>query len=382
MKRGLFDVAVIGGGPAGCSAAIHLARAGARVVLYEAQTYPHDKVCGEFLSPECAGLLASLGLAAEIQAFAPVPIHSACITAPDGINWETPLPAAGIGLSRRTLDAALAQAAERLGVDVRPDTNVIGVEGDLRSGFQVRTRQAGRGVPAQAVIAAHGKRSSIDRVLNRPFMRREHPFMGLKTHFKALPGRGRVELYGLPGGYCGVSCLEGGTSVVSVLVDAAIFQKASAQSDQDAPEAFYRWMRAQNPQLSGRLAGAEQVDESWQAIAQVAFDQKSAVEGDILMAGDAAGLIAPLAGDGIAMALRSGELAAQHLSRFLTGRASAGQLLHGYACAWQGEFGRRLRLARFLQAFLLRPRLLSPGLRLAAMIPALGRALVRGTRGS
>src|SRR5216684_5333474 len=104
---GPFDVAVVGGGPAGCSAAIQLALGGARVVLLEARAYPHDKLCGEFLSPECAGLLDQLGLTPALRALAPVSIDTVRLTAPNGATWESRLPGTAWGLTRRALDQSL-----------------------------------------------------------------------------------------------------------------------------------------------------------------------------------------------------------------------------------------------------------------------------------
>src|SRR5437762_5763199 len=100
-ERGAYDVAVVGGGPAGSSAAIHLALQGARVVLLETRAYPHDKLCGEFLSPECAGLLDQLGLTATLRALGPALIETACLSAPDGTSWESRLPGPALGLTRR-----------------------------------------------------------------------------------------------------------------------------------------------------------------------------------------------------------------------------------------------------------------------------------------
>src|SRR5437016_633084 len=101
MKPIMFDTAIVGGGPAGCSAAITLARLGARVVLFEAKAYPHAKLCGEFLSPECAGLLDDLGLTPALRALKPASIEIACLSAPDGAAWETRLPGIALGLTRK-----------------------------------------------------------------------------------------------------------------------------------------------------------------------------------------------------------------------------------------------------------------------------------------
>src|SRR5690349_4965480 len=124
MSDSTYDVAIIGGGIAGCAAAIQLARSNQRVILFEAKNYPHHKVCGEFLSPECATLLHDLGLTDAIQAAKPASIHRVVITAPNGISWETELPGKAIGISRYTLDSLMAAQARTCGVDFRDSTTV------------------------------------------------------------------------------------------------------------------------------------------------------------------------------------------------------------------------------------------------------------------
>src|ERR1041384_6590079 len=141
----MFDTAIVGGGPAGCSAAITLAKLGARVVLFESKTYPHDKLCGEFLSPECATLLDELGLTPALRTLNPVPIEIFRLTAMDDTTWETRLPGTALGLTRKALDAALAEQALALGVEVRSPTTVTTIHGSLRDGFELETRSKSSG---------------------------------------------------------------------------------------------------------------------------------------------------------------------------------------------------------------------------------------------
>ena len=378
-----FDVAIAGGGPAGCSAAISLAVRGARVVLLEARAYPHDKLCGEFLSPECGALLGALGLAPALRALAPVAINTVRISAPAGAMWEHALPGQAWGLTRQALDQALALRAEAAGATVRAGEAVTAIEGSLADGFTLRTGRAA--VRARAVIAAHGKRGGLDRALGRRFLRRPQPYMALKAHFAGPPLPGRIELHGFPGGYCGLSEIEfsaqgARAADVCLLVHAEVFRRAGPPAPGGQVDAFINWMRSQNPRLKAWLAQARQLDARWLSIAQVPFGPKRPVENDVLMAGDSAGLIVPLAGDGIAMALRGGQMAAEHCLGFLAGRAGAAELAGGYARAWQREFGARLRLGRLLQPLMLRPRLLSLSLRLLNAAPPLGHYLVAHTR--
>ncbi len=372
----VYDAAIVGGGPAGCSAAIILALRGARVLLLEAKTYPHHKVCGEFLSPECGDSLDALGMMPLLNIYSPVQIETVRITTPDGTAWRTRFPGIALGISRSVLDATLAERARRVGVNVCEGTPVTAIDGDLRSGFTLELRTArGRGhIQSRTVIAAHGKRSALDRALKRRFLDQPQPFVALKNHFYGPPLPNHIDLHAFRGGYCGMSEIEGGTANVCFLVHESVFRGSDVG-------AFLDWMQAQNPLLGEWLSKAETIHERWLSIGQVPFVKKSAVVADILMAGDAAGLIVPLAGDGIAMALESGRLAAMKTGDFLTGKSSAAELLQRYTLEWRRAFGRRLMLARVLQVVMLRPRLLSMGLRLLTAVPPLGEYLVTHTRG-
>lgn len=376
MTGSIYDVAVIGGGLAGCSAAIHLARQGARVVLLEAKTYPHHKVCGEVLSPECAGLLGELGLSVWLRQREPAVMDTVEITAPNGTGWTGHLPGAAIGISRYALDRALAEQAAQEGIDLRTETTVTGIQGSLDDTFRLTARSpAGSGaINARVVIGAHGKRGNLDRSFNRAFLRPHQPFIGLKAHFYGPPLPCRIELHAFPGGYCGLSNIEDGKANACLLVREPVFRQAGSIP------AFFSWMQHQNPRLGAWFANAQLAGDRWYSISQIPFVDKTSVDNDVLMAGDSAGLIAPLAGNGMAMALRGGRLAAEYAGAFIQCELSAGAVRRRYAAAWRREFRLRLRLGRFLQAFMLRPQALALGLRLTGMVPALGHFFIHSTR--
>jgi menaquinone-9 beta-reductase len=376
----LYDALVIGGGPAGISAAITLAQAGYHTALLEAKSYPHHKVCGEFLSPECSTLLNRLGVLDAVLALHPTVIDTSCITAPDGTRWEAHLPGEALGISRAALDWTMMQHACALGVDLYEGTSAVGIDGNLTQGFEVRTRSAASDstFSAHLVIAAHGKRSNLDRALDRNFLKKSQPSVGLKAHFRGAPLPHRIELHTFAGGYCGMSEIEDGSANVCLLA-----RKSALRMDDAGPvdlDTFIDWMQRQNPLLGGWLAGAERLSERWLSIGEVPFVAKRPVVNDILMAGDAAGLVAPLAGDGIAIALHSGQMAANFASQILSGKSTREVSLNGYALTWRKQFQSRLRLSWALQPLMFQPVAASGALRILRAIPTVGNYLIRKTR--
>lgn len=380
MSAAQVDVAVVGGGLAGCAAALALARSGHSVALFEAKAYPHDKVCGEFLSPESRRFLEALGVMKSVQRLEPTSIRRARILAPSGGSWTGAFQQPGLGISRRALDQTLADSAQAAGVQLHTHAPVSDVRGSLDDGFVVTARTPGgaQTLQARAVVGAYGKRGTLDRALARGFMRDTQTFVGLKAHFHGPSPGNCVDLYTFDGGYCGLSAVEGGRVNACLLVRQDVFRRAAGQPA--SVERFVAWMARQNPALGQWLAASHRMSPEWLSISQVSFAPKRAVEGDMLMAGDTAGLIAPLAGDGMSMALHGGLLAAAWLGAFLRGDTGAVGLRAGYARAWQGAFRRRLTVGRFLQAVLLRPRWLEAGLRLVTVAPALGQYFVHQTR--
>lgn len=369
-----YDVIVIGGGVAGCSGALHLARRGYEVLILEKGTYPQDKLCGEFLSPEVQALCDELGVLEVVHAAGAHLIGQARVTTSDGATFESGLPGTALGLSRYRFDQLLFEHACRAGAEGRTSMRVRSVEGSLEEGFTVATgEEQFRG---RVVLGAYGKRGLLDRTLDRAFLREQAPCVAFKAHFegKSLPGR--IELHAFEGGYCGVSPVELGRVNVCWIASTRALKAVGG-----TPEAMVAQTLPRNPVLAARLEGMQRVSDSFQAVSQISLARKAPFERDVCMIGDTAGMIAPLCGDGMAMALHSAALAAPRAADFLDGRATAEDFRAWYASAWDDAFGRRMQVGRWMHRGYIRPLLANAAVRLCNAVPTLGRWLIRNTRG-
>jgi flavin-dependent dehydrogenase len=369
----MWDVIVVGGGVGGGAAAIGLAAQGLRVLVLEAGRSPRHKMCGEFLSPETIPILQRLGVWNRMMALAPAPMHGVRLTSTKGSLLEGQLPSGAIGFSRYHLDTLLMEQAAQGGAEVRTGCTVNGIIGNLQSGFHVRTAQ-GEDIKARVVIGAWGKRATLDRAMGRRFFGKPAPFLALKRHVRGIEPNGFVELHGFDGGYCGVNGVEDGVVNVCLLTGTRAWERSGKNVT-----AFWQMIQKENPRLAERLRGAEPISEDI-VISNISFATRTAVEQEILMVGDSAALISPLAGNGQAMALQAAEAVSELVGVYSTGAITSRDLTEGYTHQWQGMFGERLRLGRLLQPLFLQPRALDIALKAGRLMPGVVQWLVAGTR--
>ncbi len=369
-----YDAVIIGGGLAGCAAAIHLARDGRRVLLLEKQRYPVHKLCGEFLSVEVQEMFERLSVLEAVLEAGAHPITEARVTTVGGAVFESPLPGTALGLTRFTLDRLLFERARAVGAEALDGTPVGAVAGSLDDGFVVEA--AGATYTARLVLGAYGKRGLLDRKLDRPFLSRKSPFVAFKAHYEGVQLPGRIELHAFPGGYCGLSHVEDGR------VNACWIGHERALKDAGGhPEGMIAHSLMQNPALAQRFGAMRRVSDRFIAVSQVTLTPKGAFAGDVCMIGDTAGMIAPMCGDGMAMALHGAEQAAPLAAAFLDGALAADAFRTAHARSWRRTFGARMRLGRWMHHGYSRPALADAGVRLCRAVPGLGRWLIRKTRG-
>ncbi|WP_250564868.1 NAD(P)/FAD-dependent oxidoreductase [Adonisia turfae] len=368
----IYDVIVVGAGLAGCSAAIQLAQAGWQVLLLEQQRYPAHKLCGEFLSVEVIANFARLGVLEAVQQIGAHPIHRALVTTAAGANFAQDLPGTALGLSRFQLDSILFRRAAAVGAICCDRTTVRKIEGNLDTGFSVRTTQGT--FQARAVLAAYGKRSTLDTQLDRPFTHRPSPWVAFKAHCTGLDLPGTIELHAFPGGYCGLSAIETGQINLCWIGHRKILQDAD---DPNLPDVLHA-----NPVLHERLSHLSYGHAQKHRLRQISFALKGNFDGDICMLGDTAGMITPLCGDGMAMALRTAELATPLVDTFLKRELTAVHFKQQYQTLWRREFQSRLQLGRMLHAGFIQPQLAHISVGLCQMFPTMAAWVIRNTRGA
>jgi menaquinone-9 beta-reductase len=367
------DVVVVGAGMAGCSAAIHLARRGARVWLFERAAEPRDKLCGEFLSPETHGLFQRLGVDGAVRSSGATSIRSVTVTGATGASLSAALPGEALGLSRIVLDELLVRQAERAGASVRAATAVTGIQGSLGSGFAVHA--GGLTVRARTVVAATGRTSPLERKVVRAPRRQMVRRVAFKAHYAGLDLGDRIEVHAFPGGYCGISPIEGQRTNVCWVADERVLRDAG-----NRPELMLEWMMDVNRALGARLGNATRLSGRFLATSPVPFGRRVLLHDDVLLAGDAAGMIAPICGDGMAMALRAGEMAAGCIGAFLAGEMTAEDLRCAYPACWRREFRVRLAVGRLLHESLRSPFMPALTFPVLARLPALTTFLIRASR--
>jgi len=369
-----YDVLIVGGGLAGSSAAIQLAERGFRVLLLEKQRYPAHKLCGEFLSVEVQAMFERLGVCGAVWQAGAQPVDHTRLSSAGGAVFEQALPGTALGLSRYALDRLLAGRARAVGATVRDGVAVQSIAGTLGDGFAVEA--AGETLEARLVLGAYGKRSTLDRKLDRSFLEAHSPFVAFKAHFAGLDLPGVIELHAFAGGYCGLSPVEAGRVNVCWIAHEAVLRAAGG-----TPEGMIAQVLGQNPMLARHFQSLRRVSDRFVAVSQLSFASKGAFAGDVCMIGDTAGMIAPLCGDGMAMALRSAELVAPLAAALLQGRMDAPAFRRRYEQGWRREFGLRMRLGQWVHRGYSRPGPAHLGLQLCRQVPMLGQWLMHKTRG-
>ncbi|WP_192347670.1 NAD(P)/FAD-dependent oxidoreductase [Algoriphagus sp. Y33] len=330
-------IVVIGGGLAGLIAAYLLAKNGQEVLLVEKKRYPFHRVCGEYLSNEVLDFLTRENLMPMHYNFPQV--SKFLFSDTSGKRVSIPLDLGGFGISRYVLDEHLYQKTVEKGSGVKTGAQVESAVFDDRENQFLLELADGGLLTADYVIGAFGKRSKLDKTMERGFIQKRSPYIGVKYHIKTDIDQKSVALHNFEGGYCGLNGIEDGKANLCYLGNRDHLRKYGSIA---AMEKEILW---KNPNLRSVFTESEFLFEKPEVINEINFERKNPVENHILMAGDSAGLITPLCGNGMAMAIQSGKLAAEAI---IAGR-SRREIEVRYENSWKSHFERRLWLGRKVQ---------------------------------
>lgn len=374
-KPDTYDVAIAGGGLAGLALSIQCAKKGYKTIVLEKEKYPFHRVCGEYVSMESWNFLESLGL--DLRKLDVPIIRQVLISAPDGKFIQQVLPLGGFGISRFKFDNLLANIAKQNGVHISENTKVD----DIMYDGSVFSVNAGESVfHSKVCCAAYGKRSNLDVKWKRKFVTRKktklNNYIGVKYHVKFNSPVDLIALHNFEEGYCGISKIEDDMYCLCYLTTAHNLQKNENSISEMEKNVLMR-----NPYLNGIFSKAEFLWEHPAVISQISFEKKSVVDNHVLMIGDSAGMIAPLCGNGMSMALHASKLAFKQIDFFLTGKIDRNSMENGYEQQWKKYFAGRLRMGRWIQRFFGSSVLSTLLIGSLKPFPKLSRWIIRKTHG-
>jgi flavin-dependent dehydrogenase len=381
MNEEQYDIAIIGAGPAGSTAAHYLARLKLRTCVIERKSFPRETVCGEFLSGEVTEILHELNLFKQFRSLQPNTLTAFRYSPEHSHSYNSALPFIAYAMKRGKFDAFLLEHARKAGAAVYQPATVDQVC-KKKEQYQITLSVDGRQeqITSRSVIGAYGKSSPLDKTLQRDFVGSKSRLNGVKFHIPKklmhLVPTHEIQIYTTKDMYCGVNTVDDETVTVC-------FLERHLSNGAPARERITDLIKLNKHFAEIVSNGFEASIDSFPVYGagDVYFGKKNIVENGIFMIGDASRVIAPLAGDGIGMAMQSAKVLA---SVFEEGRKNVlnNETLAGiYHAKWNIHFRRRLYVAQKLQTMLLSQIGKKAGEALLGGFPSLLSAAIEHTRG-
>ena len=358
-----FDLAIIGAGPAGTSAAITAARHGAKVALLEAGEFPRHKVCGEFVSAESLEILRELlrNVSEATRILSAAPVINGVRLLLDHAFTAAPISPTALSISRYDLDYLLWQAAQQAGVTARSNCDARAIRGD--GPFELET-SSGK-IEASALIVATGRWSRFRPNVPPPLGPK---WVGLKAHYREQTSAHSTDLYFFEHGYCGVQPVAPG--VVNACAMVRSDRATSLAEVLVLPPGLAQRSRDWEP-LTGPITTAPLI-----------YRKPEPVRDNVIFVGDAAAFIDPFVGDGISLALRTGQLAANELQPAVRNSAALATAVANYHNQYEQQFVPLIAAASRIRPLMSWPKPARFAVLEFLRLPGVMSYLIRSTRGS
>ena len=366
-----FDIIIIGGGLAGLCNAINLSKFGKKVLLIEKNEYPKHKVCGEYISNEVLPYLGFLDI--NPFDFGAVKIDNFELSTTKNKLISAKLPLGGFGISRYTLDLELSKKAIKNGVKILQDS-VVNVD-FLEELFHVETKE-NNVFTSKIAIGAFGKRSLLDVKMDRDFIQKKSPYLGVKIHVKGNFQQDLVALHNFKGGYCGVSKVENNAINLCYITTYSAFKKYKNIDD------FQENVVFKNQFLKEIFKNTAPIFDKPLSISQISFEIKNPIENHMIMCGDSAGMIHPLCGNGMSMAIQSAQIASKLILNYYKGvNSSRSELEKQYLRQWNNQFKWRLKAGHFIAMLFRKDAIANILLQILRRVPFVVPMIIKQTHG-
>jgi flavin-dependent dehydrogenase len=371
-KDKTYQCAIIGGGLAGLCLAIQLADKGISVVLFEKNKYPFHKICGEYISMESWDFLIGLGL--PLSDLSLPRINELGISSENGFMLNASLQMGGFGISRYSLDNYLFELASKKNITILDNCKVFDVQTLTENNYQINSLL---GLYNSTIVCGtYGKYEPTfvkDTVDSKP---NKLNYIGVKYHIKTNLNPNRIELHNFKDGYCGVSKVDKDTYCLCYLSTSKNLQACGNDIKKMEETILYK-----NPFLKKYFTESEFLFDAPLVISNVSFQKKDTYKNSFFLAGDAAGSITRLCGNGMSMAMRASKILAQSLINYFNESISKKELIEKYDKAWNENFNTRIKSGYYLQHLFGKKHTTHYTLKALDKLPSLTKKIISLTHG-
>jgi flavin-dependent dehydrogenase len=381
MKILETGILIIGGGPAGSTTALYLSRLGFDITVIEKKPFPRETLCGEFLSKEVTAVLKDLNLFADFILLNPNRINSFRAIDYSGTELRSDLSFEAYAMKRSVFDTFLLEKVKLRNVNVIQPAEVISTEKINSDFISVIKDKIGEliTIKSKLVIAAYGKQNILDKKLHRGFIDKKSNLNGIKFHMPtSLLNENfsdEIRIYTNEGLYCGMNIVSD-TEITICFLENRKDSKISAREKLITVIESNRYFH--------KLFSANALDYIRSATiygtGNIYFGQRNLIENDIIMIGDAAQVISPLAGDGIGMAMESGRLLYETIFKNKLDDSNREKIYSEYRNNFKKVFKNRLRTARIIQRLIMNKILCKIGFRIVSRYPVLLSYMIKLSR--